>query len=69
MRFVIDSLFTAIPDFARDQRVDIHLEKLVERAQLRDTLVYVNGDPVACTKTPKDLVQLLRKARRKQIIP
>ena len=32
-------------------------------------MVFVNGEPVASTMTPDDLVRVLRAARRRHIVP
>lgn len=81
---VTSALLHAVPDFAAEHyglsggpsgssgpSVPI-VEPLVAIKQLAHaaaTLVYVNGDPVAVTRVPESLMEVLRGARRAKVLP
>lgn len=64
------ALLRSIPDFARDVGlIEPVIHKFDTREQLKDTLVFVNSDPVAVTSCPETLLHVLRMARRSHVLP
>jgi len=67
---VINAVLNGVPEFAKT--CGLHSELLVPLTnfrQLKSTLVFVNGEPIAVTDTPEALLTILRRARRSKVIP
>lgn len=68
---VTSALLHAIPDFAA-AACGIHdslLRPLDISSDLKETMVYVNGEPLATTRMPETLLDVLRKSRRAKVLP
>lgn len=69
--FVKDAVLKTVPVFAQKVGMaDAVVEPLACRDDMRDaTLVFVNSEPIAVTRMPATLVDVLRKARRAHVLP
>lgn len=64
--FVVATLLHQLNDMAPVPIVT----PLVQRNQMQDaTIVFVNGEPVATTRSPEALIELCREARRRMVLP
>jgi DNA-directed RNA polymerase II subunit RPB2 len=64
------TLLRTIPSFAEEHGiVECVIGRLDSREHLKETIVFVNSDPVAYTTSPETLIQLLRMARRAHVLP
>lgn len=69
---VISAILNGLPDFAIQNGIyETILRPLqyMDHAQLQETLIFVNGEPIGSTCMPEGLLILMRKARRAKMLP
>lgn len=67
---VSSAILTALPAFAESHGIQ-NLSLIDDLAHYRfeDTLIFINGEPLAFTRTPESMLILLRLARRNKVLP